>query len=332
MWGTLAVVASGGESRDHFSQLDVTGFAWGAAILAIVALLAFDILILNRKPHVPTFRRALLETCCWLAVGLAFGLVVVGAYGGKAGGEYYAGYLIELSLSVDNVFVWALILSYFAVPRQYQHRLLFWGIFGAVVLRAIFVFAGVALVNRFEWILVLFGVFLLYSAYQLLRHDEEEEFDPEANRLFKLIRRVIPSSADYDGQKLFTKANGRRLATPLFAIMVLVDVADVLFAVDSVPAVLGVAREQFIVLTSNAFAILGLRAMYFLFADLRDRFTYIQQGLAVILAFVGVKMIFDVTKLIEIPTSISLVVIVVVLGVAVALSILRPPPVVEGHG
>jgi tellurite resistance protein TerC len=331
MLGALGLAASEGTSRANFVKLDVSAFAWGAAIAVIIALLAFDILILNRKAHIPTFRRALLETCCWLSVGLAFGLVIVGAYGGKAAGEYYAGYLIELSLSVDNVFVWALILSYFAVPRQYQHRLLFWGIFGAVLLRAIFVFAGVALVNRFEWILIIFGVFLLYSAYQLLRHDEEEEFDPEANKLFKLIRRVIPSSPDYDGQRLFTKVNGKRLATPMFAIMVLVDVADVLFAVDSVPAVLGVAREQFIVLTSNAFAILGLRAMYFLFADLRDRFTYIQQGLAVILAFVGVKMILDVTEVIAIPTAVSLLFIVVVLGIAIALSILRPPAA-EGHG
>ena len=213
------------------------------------------------------------------------------------------------------MFVWALIMTYFAIPRAFQHRVLFWGIFGAVVLRSVFVFAGVALVERFEWILIGFGVFLLYTAWKLLRSDGDEQIDPDSNVFLRLVRRVVPSTSSYDGQRLWTKVDGRRLATPLFAVLVLVETTDVLFAVDSVPAVLGVSREQFIVLTSNAFAILGLRALYFLLADLHDRFEYLQSGLAVILAFVGVKMI--VSRWLQISTAVSLLVIVTVLASAI---------------
>ncbi len=326
-----ALRAAESAGRENFVDLDVSAMAWVAVLGVVVALLMLDILVLHREPHVPSTRRAMVETGCWLAVGLGFGLVMAAAYGAGAASEYYAGYLIELSLSIDNVFVWALILGYFAVPREFQHRVLFWGIFGAVVLRAVFVFAGVALVNKFEWILILFGLFLLYSALRLVRHDEEAEIHPETNPVLRLVRRVVPSAAEYDGQKLFTRFEGKRLATPLLAVLVLIETTDVLFAVDSVPAVLGVANEQFIVLTSNAFAILGLRALYFLFADLRDRFTFLQQGLAVILAFVGVKMVL--TPWLHISTAISLIVIVVVLAVAIAASMARPPAVAEeGHG
>ena len=313
---------SEGSHRANFADIHVTAWAWVAVIAVVIALLMLDLLVLHRDAHVPTMRRAATESLCWMAVGLAFGLVMLTAYGGKAAGEYYSGYLIEMSLSVDNVFVWALLLSTFAVPRQFQHRVLFWGIFGAVLLRAIFVFGGLALVNRFEWIMIVFGLFLVYSAIGLLRQDDSEEFDPDTNKALRLVRRLIPSTTEYDGQKMFTRINGRRLATPLFAVLVMVDVADVLFAVDSVPAVLGVANEQFIVLTSNAFAILGLRSLYFLFADLRDRFTYLQQGLAVILAFVGIKLILSRWR--EIDNTVSLLVIVVVLTIAILASIFRP--------
>jgi tellurite resistance protein TerC len=226
--------------------------------------------------------------------------------------------LIEKSLSVDNVFVWSMLFASMAIPLKYQHRVLFWGIFGALVLRAIFIFAGVALITKFEWILYIFGAFLIYTAIKLLR-GQDEDLNPEENIAFRAVKRIVPSTPELDGQKLFTIANGRRLATPLFAVLVLVETTDVLFAVDSVPAVLAVSREQFIVFTSNAFAILGLRALYFLLADLHARFTYLQQGLAVILAFVGIKMIIHTW--VEISGSISLIVIGLVLVVSVVASL-----------
>jgi tellurite resistance protein TerC len=320
-----ATVLIGESTRDHFVDVDDHWWSWAIVIGVVIALLMFDILVLHRRPEVPSTKRAIIETCGWIAVGVTFGLVILSVYGGTAATEYYSGYLIELSLSIDNVFVWALLLTYFAVKREYQHRVLFWGIFGAVILRAIFVFGGIALVNRFDWVLIVFGVFLVYSAIKLLRHDDDSEVDAEGSRVLRMVRRIIPSTTDYDGQKLFTHIDGKRLATPLFAVLVLIETTDVLFAVDSVPAVLGVARDQFIVLTSNAFAILGLRALYFLFADLRDRFNYLQQGLALILAFVGVKMI--ISRWVEISTPISLGVIVVVLVVAIIASLASDEPV-----
>jgi tellurite resistance protein TerC len=245
-------------------------------------------------------------------------VVVFAAYGGAAAGEWFSGYLIELSLSVDNVFVWALIFAFFVVPRAFQHRVLFWGVFGAVVLRGLFIFAGVELINRFDWILFVFGGFLLFTAFRLVTQGEAQ-IDPSTNPFLQLVRRIVPSTDSYDGQHLFTHEGGRRLATPLFAVLVLVETTDVLFAVDSVPAVLAVSREQFIVLTSNAFAILGLRALYFLLADMHARFQFLQHGLALILAFVGVKMI--ASHWVHVATWISLLVIALVLSVSVVASL-----------
>jgi tellurite resistance protein TerC len=301
-----------------FADISVPAWAWFATLGLIVVLLMLDILVLHRRPKVLKTRRAAMETLMWVAVGVSFGVAVIIGFGGKAGGEYFSGYLIEYSLSIDNVFVWALIFTFFAVPAIYQHRVLFWGIFGALVLRAIFIFAGVALITKFEWILYIFGVFLIYTAIKLLRGGNEE-MNPEENIAFRAVRKIVPSSPHMDGQKLFTKINAKRLATPLFAVLVLVETTDVLFAVDSVPAVLAVSREQFIVFTSNAFAILGLRALYFLLADMHAKFTYLQQGLAVILAFVGIKMI--VHHWIEISGPVSLIVIGLVLLVAVVASL-----------
>jgi tellurite resistance protein TerC len=305
--------------------LHISSGAWIGVGVAVVGLLLLDLLVLNRNAHVPTFRRAAAQVVGWIGIGVAFGIIVWSSYGSKAGGQWFAGYLIELSLSIDNVFVWALILSHFAVPREYQHRVLFWGIFGAIALRAIFIFAGVALLDAFKPLLIIFGLFLLYTAWKLFTQDESHELNPESNVFLRLVRKLVPSSDSYDGQKLFTKVNGKKLATPLLAVLVLVESTDVLFAVDSVPAILGISREQFIVLTSNAFAILGLRALYFLFADMQDRFAYLQEGLAVILAFVGVKMI--IAEWVHISTPISLLVIVVVLVLAVVLSLLKAPKV-----
>jgi tellurite resistance protein TerC len=304
--------------RENFVSLDVPLWAWGALIAFILVLLLIDLFVVNKEAHEIRTREAAIASIIWISIGVGFGFVVWWAWGGAAAGEYMAGYLIEKSLSVDNVFVWALIFSYFAVPSKYQHRVLFWGIFGALVLRAIFIFAGVALIERFEFVLYLFGAFLIVTAVRLLfRH--EEEIHPERNVFLRLVRRVVPTTNHLDGQKLFTRIDARLLATPLFAVLVLVEATDVVFAVDSVPAVLAVSREQFIVFASNAFAILGLRALYFLLADLHGRFEYLQQGLAIILAYVGVKML--IVNWYHIPTWVSLSVIAIVLTVSILASL-----------
>lgn len=315
----MTLVRSASADGGNFVDIHVTSLAWIAALAAIVALLLFDILVLHRVPKVPTVRRAGLETMSWLLVGVTFGIVVLTTWGRGAGGEWFSGYLIEYSLSVDNVFVWALILSHFKVPPDYQHRVLFWGVFGALVMRAGFIFAGIALVDRFEITLVFFGVFLLYTAVKLVLGGDAES-NPADSKFMAMVHRLVPSTDQLDGQKMFTRKNGHRLATPLFAVLVLVELTDVLFAVDSVPAVLAVSGEQFIVFTSNAFAIMGLRSLYFLLADMRARFSYLQEGLAIILAFVGSKMIlsfFDV----HIETWISLMVIALVLLASVGFSL-----------
>ena len=316
----FGVLASGSGSS-QFVDLDVPAWAWVVTLGVIIGLLLFDILVLNRQPHAPTFRRAAIETAGWIAVGVTFGIVVIASFGTAAGGEWFSGYLIEYSLSIDNVFVWALILSYFLVPPEYQRRVLFWGVFGALVLRGVFIFAGIALITRFEWMLFVFGAFLLYTAGKLLFADNDA-VDPSKSRFLAIIRRFVPTTPDLHGQKMFVRIDGKRYATPLFAVLLLVESTDVLFAVDSVPAVLAVSKEQFIVFTSNAFAIMGLRSLYFMLADMHSRFEYLQQGLAVILAFVGVKMI--ISRWYHIPTAVSLGVIVLVLAVAIVASLLHP--------
>src|SRR5262245_52381074 len=298
--------------------MDGPAWAWMALLAFIVTLLLVDLLVIHRVPHEVSTREAAIESAVWIGIELSFALVMWWAFGTGAAGEYLSGYLIEESLSIDNVFVWALILTYFTVPREYQHRVLFWGIFGALVLRATFIFAGSALIQRFELVLIFFGAFLLYTAWKLVT-SEDQMVDPERSRVLRAVRRVVPSTTEYDEARLFTKVDGRVLATPLFAVLLLVEVTDVVFAVDSVPAVLAVSHEQFIVFSSNAFAILGLRALYFLLAGMHARFAYLQQGLAVILAFVGVKMILS--RWVHIETWISLLVIVVVLVVAVLASL-----------
>ena len=319
---SLAVLASESSgSGDNFASFEVAPWIWVVFLAFVTLLLMIDLLVVHRKPHAPTTKEAAIESAVWIGIGIAFTGVMAAWQGGQAATEYISGYLIEKSLSVDNVFVWALIMSYFAVPRKYQFRVLFWGIFGALVLRFIFIFAGVALLERFEWMLFVFGAFLLITAARMVRHSDDDEVQPENNPVLKLVRRVIPSTTEYDGQKLFVRHGKKLLATPLFAVLIVIETSDVVFAVDSIPAILAVSREQFIVFSSNAFAILGLRALYFLLADLREKFSLLQQGLAVILAYVGVKMI--IAEWYHIPTAFSLGVIAVVLGVSIWLSIRR---------
>ncbi|MFM8266763.1 MAG: TerC family protein [Ilumatobacteraceae bacterium] len=321
------MILAAGSSRS-FVDLDVAGGWWIGLLGVIVTLLLIDLLVVHKESHQVGTREAAIESAAWIGVGLLFGLTVWWGFGGSAAGEYYSGYLIEKSLSVDNVFVWAIILNHFAVPPRYQHRVLFWGIFGALVLRAVFIFAGVALIEQFDWVLYVFGAFLLYTAARLVVSGDDH-VDPAESKFLRLIHRVVPMSDELDGQRLFTRVNGVRMATPLFAVLLLIEATDVLFAVDSVPAVLAVSNEQFIVFASNAFAILGLRALYFLLADMHARFSYLQQGLAIILAFVGVKML--VHGWYHIPTWLSLVVIALVLATSVGFSLrlTRLPDVIE---
>jgi tellurite resistance protein TerC len=316
------LAAADNASADNFASFDVPAWAWVALVGAIVVMLVFDLLLVHRTAHVITIKEAAIESAIWISIGLAFGLVMIAWQGGQAGGEYYAGFLIEKSLSVDNVFVWAVIFSFFAVPREYQFRVLFWGIFGALVLRAVFIFAGVSLIEQFEWILYIFGAFLLYTAVKIARHDESKQVDYNNNIAMRLVRRLVPTTDKFDGQKLFTKENAKRVATPLFAVLVLIEATDVVFAVDSVPAILAVSREPFIVFASNAFAILGLRSLYFLLGGMQGKFRYLNMGLGVILGFVGVKMLlvgepFEV----HMPTWLSLTVIFGVLAITIIASI-----------
>lgn len=302
------------ETSTKFVSIEVPGWAWIALLGGITALLFIDLLIVHRKPHAISFREAATESAVWISIGLAFSGLVAWAWGSQAAGEYLTGYLIEKSLSIDNVFVWAVILSYFAVPAMYQFRVLFWGIFGALLLRAVFIFAGVALLERFEWILYVFGAFLIFTAIRIARH-QDVEVHPEQNPVLRIVRKLIPMSSEYDGQKFFTKKSGKRLATPLFAVLVLIESTDVVFAVDSVPAILAISRETFIVFSSNAFAILGLRALYFLLAGMSGKFRYLNVGLGVILGFVGVKML--IAEWYHFPTYASLIVIVITLTIAI---------------
>lgn len=311
------------DATGSFASFDVALWQWGALVGFLAVLVIADLLLVHRNPHEVSFKAAAVESTVWISIGLLFTFLVLWWHGGQAATEYLSGFLIEKSLSIDNVFVWAVIFSFFGVPRKYQFRVLFWGIFGALVLRAVFIFAGVALIERFEWVLYLFGVFLLVTAWRIAHHDENEVVDYSKNPALRLVRRLIPSTDEYDGQKMFTRRSGRRLATPLFAVLVLIEVTDVVFAVDSVPAVLAVSREQFLVFASNAFAILGLRSLYFLLAGLSGRFRYLNVGLGVILAYVGVKML-AVGKPLEWhpPTWLSLAVIAAVLAAAIGASVL----------
>ena len=315
-------LATGDAVSDKFADFHVALWVWFALVAGIIALLVADLLLVHRTAHVITIKEATIESAIWISIGLLFGIVIIIWQGGQAGGEYYAGFLIEKSLSIDNVFVWAVILSFFRVPREYQFRVLFWGIFGALALRTVFIIAGVSLIERFDWILYIFGAFLLYTAVKIARHDESEAVDYNNNIAMRLVRRLVPTTSEFDGQKLFTRQNAKRVATPLFAVLVLIEATDVVFAVDSVPAILAVSREPFIVFASNAFAILGLRSLYFLLGGMQGKFRYLNIGLGVILAFVGVKMLligepFEV----HMPTYASLSVIALVLAVTIVASL-----------
>ena len=298
--------------------MDVSLWLWLAVLGLICGMLAVD-LFAHRRAHVIGVGEAAAWSVVWVTIGVAFGAWVWQAYGAELGQQYFAGYLIEKSLAVDNVFVWAIIFGFFAVPREYQHRVLFFGVLGALVFRGLFIAGGSVLIASFGWVLYLFAAFLLWTGVRMIRQ-RNEHLDPEQSRVLRLFRRYVPLTDAFYGQRFVVRRGGVLMATPLLAVLVLVEVTDIVFAVDSIPAIFAVTDEPFLVFTANAFAILGLRAMYFLLADLIHRFVYLKAGLALVLIWVGVKMLLKV-DVFYVPTTISLAVITVLIGGSIALSL-----------
>ncbi len=314
-------------------NLDIQWWHWALLFGWFLSLILVDVLVLHREPKTPGLKSALWQSAAWVVLGVGLGIVIWHTFGNEAGSQYFSGYLVEKSLSIDNVFVWALILTYLRIPKKYQHRVLFWGVIGAIVLRTIFVFAGIAAIERFEPILLLFGGILLWSGIKILRTRREHEYDPHGSKFLRVIRLFIPVSHHLDGQKLFTRKQGKLMATMLFVAILMVEFTDVVFAVDSVPAILAVSHEPFIIIASNAAAILGMRALYFVFAIVKEHFWLLNYALGLLLLFVGFKIlvipdeVFGVAWFgIHIPTSLSLCVIGGLLAAGIIGSLAIKPP------
>ena len=295
---------------------------WIGFNLFILAMLALDLGVFHRKSHVVSLRESLAWTAVWVVLALVFNAGVWRYAGSARALEFFTGYLIEKSLSVDNVFVFALLFSYFAVPPKYQHKVLFWGILGALIMRAAMIAVGAALIEKFAWIIYVFGAFLILTGIKMIVK-REEEIHPERNPVVRVFKKLMPVTAEYRDDRFFVRENGLRMATPLFVVLLLVEFTDLIFAVDSIPAIFAVTKDPFIVYTSNVFAILGLRSLYFALAGVMNKFHYLKIGLGVVLAFVGVKMILAHTAW-KIDTLVSLGVIVAILATSVAWSLLRP--------
>lgn len=290
----------------------------------ITVLLCLDLFVFNRNPHEIKTKEALWTSLLWIGISLAFNAFVFIELGTQKGLEFFTGYLIEKALSVDNIFVFVVIFAYFQVPQKFQHRVLFLGILGALILRGTLIGLGSALIHQFEWIIYFFGAFLIFTAYKL-GTQQDEGVHPEKNPLINLVRRILPVTSEFDGAKFFTRANGVRVATPLLIVLLVVETTDVLFALDSIPAIFAITTDSFIIFTSNVFAILGLRALYFLLAGVLGGFRYLKIGLSFVLGFIGVKMLvgaFDLIGIhIEVPIAVSLGVIAIVLTVSIVASI-----------
>jgi tellurite resistance protein TerC len=295
---------------------------WVAFNVFVLGMLALDLLVFNRKAHAVSLREALAWSCVWVSLALLFSLGVYFVRGGEKALEFLTGYVIEWSLSVDNLFVFLVIFSYFAVPPIYQHRVLFWGILGALVLRAIFIATGSALLANFHWMIYVFGGFLVFTGIKLL-FAGEDKVEPEKNPAVRLLRRFIKVTPDYQGQRFFIRKDGTLWATPLLLVLVVVETTDVIFAVDSIPAIFAITLDPFIVYTSNVFAILGLRALFFLLAGVMEMFRYLKVGLSFVLCFVGAKMML--VDLYKIPIGISLGVVAGILGISILASFFIQP-------
>jgi tellurite resistance protein TerC len=295
---------------------------WAAFLLVVVVLLSIDLGIFHRKAHEVGFREASVWSCLWVILSLSFGAWIYLEYGRQAGLEFFAGYLIEYSLSVDNIFVFILIFSYFSVPAVLHHRVLFWGIIGALLMRVIFILVGAALIHSFHWIIYIFGAFLVFSGYKILRQTKTD-ISPEHNPVVRFFQRVVPMASNYESGRFVVRQAGKYFATPLALVLVTVETTDVIFATDSIPAIFGVTNDPFIVYTSNVCAILGLRSMYFLLASVINQFAYLGKGLGIVLSFIGIKML--VSGVVYIPIGWSLAVVGLILAGSVILSLLYPP-------
>ncbi len=308
-------------------------WAWAGFLGFVAAMLALDLGVFNRKAHVVSLKEALAWCAVWFGLAMAFNLLVALKMPATAAGnpalEFFTGYIVELCLSVDNVFVFIVIFQYFRVDPRHQHRVLFWGIIGAVVMRALFIFAGISLINAFHWIIYVFGAFLIYTGIKLALPKKDDGFEPEKNPAVKLARRFLPVTPHFHGGHFFVREHGRLHATPLFLVLLIVETTDVMFALDSIPAVIAITRNEFIVFTSNIFAILGLRSLYFAVSGVMQLFRYLNVGLAVILCFVGFKMLatyFDI----HVEIKISLGIIGCVLAASILASVLIPSQRKEG--
>ncbi|MBT0771460.1 TerC family protein [Kineosporia sp. J2-2] len=299
--------------------MHVSWWVWAALMLVVAAMLAVD-LFLHRDNHVVGFREAAIWSGVWIAAGLLFGLVLWAWQGGDVAGTYYAGYLIEKALSIDNVFVFALIFTHFAVPDAYQHKVLFWGVISALLLRLAFIFVGAGLLETFFWTAYVFGAFLVYTGYRMA-FGHSGQSPPDRNPVVRLTRRVVPTDPAYHGDRFFTRINGKRVATLLFVVLVAIEATDLIFAIDSVAAILAITTSTFIVWSANAFAVLGLRSLYFCLAGLLRRFVHLHYGLAVLLAFAGVKLILSETPVGKLPIPLTLGVIVVTITVSIVWSL-----------
>jgi tellurite resistance protein TerC len=315
--------------------MTVSPIFWIVFAVVVLGMIAIDLGIFSRKSHTVSFREALTWTGVWATLASCFGVWIWSSQGQTKGLEFFSGYLVELSLSADNVFIFALIFRKFAVPAEYQHKVLIWGVLSALVMRFILIGIGVQLINQFYWILYLFGAFLLYTGIKLVFANSDEEEDPTNNPIVRYARRVLPVTPTWVGDHFMTVENGKRFFTPLFIVLICIEVSDLLFAVDSIPAVFGITNDQFIIFTSNVFAIMGLRSLYFVLNGVIDKFHYLKSGLGVILAFVGVKMLLGHTPY-KIGIEFSLGFIFFVLAASIVGSLLfpkkHPEPMVEIEG
>lgn len=294
---------------------------WAGFNLFVLAMLALDLGVFHRKSHTVTVKEALVWTGVWITLAMIFNLFIYHYFDKEKAVEFFTGYLIEKSLSVDNIFVIILIFSYFQVPQEYQHKVLFWGILGALVMRIIFILSGIELIHRFHWLVYIFGGFLIFTGIRMLTSDDSK-IEPEKNPLIKLARRMFSVTQHFEGDRFFVKREAKTWATPLFLVVILIEATDLIFAVDSIPAILAISDDPFIVYTSNVFAILGLRSLYFALSGIEKYFHYLKFGLSAILVFVGVKMC--IVDFFKIPVEISLIVIVFILAIAMLASVLFP--------
>jgi tellurite resistance protein TerC len=295
-------------------------WAWVGFTFFVLGMLALDLGVFNRKTHTVSIKEALIWSLVWITLALVFNVGLFFFVGSEAALQFFTGYLIEKSLSVDNIFIFVLIFSYFSVPARYQHRVLFWGVFSALILRGMMIGLGSVLIEEFHWILYIFGAFLIFTGIRM-GVQQNERVEPNNNPVVKLVRRMMPVTEQYEGGKFVVRRDGRSILTPLMLVLIVIETMDIVFAVDSIPAIFAVTTDPFIVFTSNVFAILGLRSLYFVFANIIDKFYYLKIALAVILTFIGMKMLL--TDLFHIPTWSSLLVIAVVLTIAIVASIVR---------